>query len=164
MRPFFVYMLKCKDGSYYVGHTDDLERRMAEHHEGAFGGQTARRRPVELVWHMEIETRAEALERELQLKRWTRSKKEALIREDWAGLVRLSRARTGPDTRGLSSVPEGRPEEPETVRPEPVEGRAVALSRASTSSARTVEGARASTGSARTVETSSARTVEGADG
>jgi predicted GIY-YIG superfamily endonuclease len=91
MKPFFVYMLRCRDGSYYVGHTDDLERRMAQHHDGTFGGHSARKRPVTLVWCHDTATREEALERELQLKRWTRAKKEALIRDDWSTLKRLAR-------------------------------------------------------------------------
>ncbi len=93
MRPFFVYMLRCNDGSYYVGHTDDLELRMAQHHEGTFGGHTSRKRPVELVWSDELGSRDEALEREMQLKGWTRAKKEALIAGDWGRIKRLSRGR-----------------------------------------------------------------------
>ena len=70
MRPFFVYMLHCGDGSYYVGHTDDLEKRMAEHEAGTYGGYTARRRPVKLVFVDEFSSRDEAIERERQLKGW----------------------------------------------------------------------------------------------
>jgi predicted GIY-YIG superfamily endonuclease len=108
VRSFFVYILRCADGSYYVGHTDDLELRMAQHHDGTFGGHTSRRRPVELAWSAELPGRAEALERELQLKRWTRAKKEALIRGDWRRLSRLSR---GPDRRAapFDSAPGARP-------------------------------------------------------
>jgi len=60
-RPFFAYMLLCADRSYYVGHTDDLEHRLAQHHEGATPGYTASRRPVTLVWSQEFFTREEAL-------------------------------------------------------------------------------------------------------
>jgi predicted GIY-YIG superfamily endonuclease len=91
MKPFFVYMLQCRDGSYYVGHTDDLETRMAQHEDGTFGGHTSRKRPLTLVWCAEIFTRDEALERELQIKKWSRAKKEALIREDWPALKKLAR-------------------------------------------------------------------------
>ncbi len=94
MKPFFVYMLRCRDGSYYVGHTDDLERRVMEHRHGAIPGHTSARRPVDLVWSAETATRDEALEREMQIKRWVRRKKEALIEEDWARLKHLAR---GPD-------------------------------------------------------------------
>ncbi|MFO1269072.1 MAG: GIY-YIG nuclease family protein, partial [Rubrivivax sp.] len=61
MKPFFVYMLRCADGSYYVGHTDELERRIAQHRAGEIPGYTHERRPVELVWSQEAATREEAL-------------------------------------------------------------------------------------------------------
>ena len=94
-RPFFTYMLRCSDKSYYVGHTDDLERRVAQHETGATGGYTATRRPIQLVWFEEFPTREEAKAAEAQLKKWNRRKKEALIvgkvgeskmaaRKDWA--------------------------------------------------------------------------------
>ena len=91
MRPFYLYILRCHDDSFYVGHTDDLERRMAEHDAGACGGYTARRRPVELVFVDEFQTRDEAKERERQVKGWSRAKKLALIRGDWGELMRLAK-------------------------------------------------------------------------
>jgi tRNA/rRNA methyltransferase len=78
-RPFFTYILQCSDKSYYVGHTDDLERRLAQHETGATGGYTATRRPIRLVWFEEFPTRDEAKVVEAQLKKWSRRKKEALI-------------------------------------------------------------------------------------
>jgi predicted GIY-YIG superfamily endonuclease len=98
MKPFWVYMLRCCDGSYYVGHTDDLEKRIGEHIEGTCGGYTAKRRPVRLVFSCEFATREEALERELQIKGWSRAKKEALIQGDWEKLHRLAQSRTRPST------------------------------------------------------------------
>ena len=65
MKPFHVYLLRCADDSYYCGHTDDLVARLEQHHIGA-GGYTASRRPVEVVWHGEFESRAEALAFEQQ--------------------------------------------------------------------------------------------------
>lgn len=84
-------MLRCHDGSYYVGHTDDLERRLSEHVDGTSGGYTARRRPVELVFVNEFASREETIERERQIKGWSRAKKEALIGGDWDELRRLAR-------------------------------------------------------------------------
>lgn len=78
-RPFFTYILRCSDRSYYVGHTDEIERRLAEHETGATRGYTAARRPVQLVWFQEFLTREEAKAAEAQIKRWSRRKKEALI-------------------------------------------------------------------------------------
>jgi predicted GIY-YIG superfamily endonuclease len=97
VRPFYVYILQCRDGSYYVGHTDNLEKRMMQHDEGLCGGYTSRRRPVELVFVDEFPTRQETIERERQLKGWSRAKKEALIRGDWEtlrGLAKNSKSST----------------------------------------------------------------------
>ena len=93
MKPFWLYMLRCRDGSYYVGHTDDLEKRVAEHQAGAIPGHTHGRRPVELVYAAEMVTRDEAIQRERQLKGWSRAKKEALIASDWNRIHELARGR-----------------------------------------------------------------------
>ena len=57
MKPFFLYMLRCRDGSYYTGHTDDLEKRVQEHDNGTFEGYTSKRRPVQVVFVCEFGTR-----------------------------------------------------------------------------------------------------------
>jgi len=89
---FYVYVLRCVDGSYYVGHTDHLERRLAAHQSGKIGGYTYYRRPVQLVFHEAFPSREDAFLRERQIKGWSREKKEALIKGDWKRLERLSRA------------------------------------------------------------------------
>jgi predicted GIY-YIG superfamily endonuclease len=89
---FYVYMLRCGDGSYYVGHTDDLEKRLAAHKTGDIPGYTRSRRPVQLVFHEEFLSREDAFLLERQLKGWSRRKKEALVRGDWDSLKQLSRA------------------------------------------------------------------------
>ena len=81
-------MLRCSDGSYYVGHTDELERRVAMHQAGEVEGYTRQRRPVELAWSQETASREEALAAELRIKGWARAKKEALIRGDWSAIQR----------------------------------------------------------------------------
>lgn len=90
---FYVYILRCADGSYYTGHTDDLERRVAEHQSGAIPGYTHDRRPVELKWAQDFPTRIEALERERQVKDWSRAKKEALFAGDWQAIGVAARSR-----------------------------------------------------------------------
>lgn len=90
---FWVYLLCCADGTYYAGHTDDLERRLGEHTSGAYGGYTSTRLPVELVFSQSCPTRIEALTFERQIKGWSRAKKEALIRGDWAEISRLAKSR-----------------------------------------------------------------------
>ncbi len=88
---FWVYLLRCADGSYYTGHTDDLEKRIGEHHTGAIGGYTSTRLPVELAWSQECTTRDEALAAELQIKGWSRKKKEAMMRSDWSAVSLLAK-------------------------------------------------------------------------
>lgn len=88
---FYAYILRCADGSYYAGHTDDLEARVKVHREGALPCHTRTRRPVKLVWSQEFGTRDEAFAAERQIKGWSRAKKEALIAGDWEGLQYLSR-------------------------------------------------------------------------
>jgi predicted GIY-YIG superfamily endonuclease len=87
---FYAYILRCADGSTYTGHTDDLERRIGEHHAGRVPGYTHRRRPVRLAWSQEFATREEALSAERRIKGWTRAKKEALIAGDFVRLAGLS--------------------------------------------------------------------------
>ncbi|HEX7972113.1 MAG TPA: GIY-YIG nuclease family protein [Thiobacillus sp.] len=91
---FWVYLLRCADGSCYAGHTDDLEKRIGEHMTGVCGGYTSTRLPVELVWNQECATRIEALSFERQIKGWSRAKKEALIRSDWEEISRLAKSKT----------------------------------------------------------------------
>jgi len=89
----YLYILLCADGSYYVGTTrDSLERRIAEHEAGTFGGYTARRRPVKLVFHEYFDRIEDAIAAERQVKGWRRDKKEALIRGDFAALPALNGA------------------------------------------------------------------------
>ena len=91
--PFWVYVLRCSDGSYYTGHTDDLPLRIGKHQTGEISGYTASRLPVELVFSQECHTRVEALAAESQIKGWSRAKKEALFLRDWKKLNRLSRGK-----------------------------------------------------------------------
>ena len=93
-------MLRCSDGSYYAGHTNDLEHRLAAHERGATEGYTLSRRPVELVFSDQFSTRLEAFHRERQIKGWSRARKEALIKGDWDGLVELSNRRSVQDILG----------------------------------------------------------------
>jgi tRNA/rRNA methyltransferase len=79
-------MLQCADGSYYVGHTDNLEQRVAQHQQGQIPGYTSSRRPISLIWSEAFSTREEALAAERQIRGWSRAKKEALIAGDWPAL------------------------------------------------------------------------------
>ena len=92
---FWAYMLHCNAGRFYVGHTDDLERRLWQHETGAIRGFTLAYLPVKLVWSQDFTTREEAKAAEKQIKGWSRAKKLALIRGDWTEISRLARNRTG---------------------------------------------------------------------
>ncbi len=95
---FWVYILRCADGSYYTGHTDNLESRIAQHSSGAIPNcYTFNRRPLECVFSQDFVTREEALASEQQIKGWGRKKKEAMIRGDWAEVSRLARSSVRPE-------------------------------------------------------------------
>ena len=85
----YVYILRCADDSLYIGETDRPSSRLARHNDGRGCVFTASRLPVNLVYSEEYATHDEALQRERQLKRWTRAKKEALIAGDRPLLKRL---------------------------------------------------------------------------
>lgn len=77
----YTYILKCSDGTYYTGWTNDLDRRMKAHNEGNGGKYTRSRRPVELIYYESFETKREAMSREFAIKQLTRCQKEQLIQE-----------------------------------------------------------------------------------
>ena len=77
----WVYILRCADGTLYVGHTSDLAWREKRHNDGLAASYTARRRPVRMAYSEEYASTERAIARERQLKRWTVRKKEALIVE-----------------------------------------------------------------------------------
>jgi len=106
----FVYMLRCADGSFYVGSAtgDDSTRRIAEHESGYYHGYTSTRRPVTLVWSEHFLRITDAIAVERQIKGWSRAKKEALIKGDWSAIEQLAKRRGGrPRTlRTSPSTPE----------------------------------------------------------
>ena len=87
----YVYMLRCADGSLYVGSTRDLFSRLHQHQIGVGATYTRHRRPVELVWHEEHENVALAFSREKQIQNWSRVKRLALIDGHYEGLPDLAK-------------------------------------------------------------------------
>ena len=85
-----MYILECCDGSYYTGSTNDLEKRLEQHHNGEGANHTRKRLPVELVYYEEFGRIDEAFYREKQVQGWNRKKKEALIKNCRAELPLLS--------------------------------------------------------------------------
>ena len=92
-KKYVTYILRCNDGSYYTGVTDNLEKRMLQHEMGEADefSYTYTRRPVVLVHSEEYDSPYEAIQREKQLQGWSRKKKEALICGDIASLKNLSK-------------------------------------------------------------------------
>ena len=81
---YYVYIVECRDGSYYIGVTSDIDRRMWEHNTGHDPGcYTYDKSPVELKYFEHYTDVNQAISREKQLKGWSRKKKQALFREDW---------------------------------------------------------------------------------
>ncbi len=88
---YFVYILECADKSYYVGVTNDLEIRLAQHSDGEnVLAYTFSRRPVVLKYYQRFDLIEDAIDFEKQVKGWSRKKKEALFIENWEEIVRLS--------------------------------------------------------------------------
>lgn len=90
---FIVYILRCSDGSFYVGHTHDINERVQVHNNGLRAAWTAARRPVVLLYQEHYPTEAEAVARERQLKGWSSRKKLALIENDTRTLKALATRR-----------------------------------------------------------------------
>lgn len=93
----WVYVLRCRDGSYYVGshRGAEVETRVSQHQEGHGGAYTADRLPVELVWCEAFQFITGAIAAERRIKGWSRAKKEAMMRGEWDKLPSLSRRRGG---------------------------------------------------------------------
>jgi putative endonuclease len=92
MKLMFVYMLKCADGTYYTGVTNNVDRRFNEHQSGSDGkSYTFGRRPLELVYTQTFLGSAQAIEFEKRLKKWSKTKKEALINGEFNELPALSK-------------------------------------------------------------------------
>lgn len=91
MKTFYVYIVKCRDESYYTGITNDIERRLEEHNFGeAPDSYTAIRRPVKLVFFETFTDFSIAEQWEKKIKGWSRRKKEALIESNWEKLKEYS--------------------------------------------------------------------------
>ena len=92
VKSYFVYMVRCSDGSFYVGITNDAERRLAQHNYGIDPEcYTFTRRPVVLVHASEFREVWDAIRWEKQLKGWSRAKKRALAAGDWDAIHTLAR-------------------------------------------------------------------------
>ena len=92
----YTYILECSDGTYYVGSTVDLERRLVQHGAGEGAEYTRRRRPVRVVWTAEFNSVRDAYFLEKQIQGWSHAKRRALIDgrfEDLPALARTAKVR-----------------------------------------------------------------------
>jgi len=89
---YYFYILKCSDGSYYSGSTTNLENRIKAHNQRRGASYTAKRRPVQLVYHEKFGNLDVAVKRERQIKKWSRAKKVALISGEKKKLKKLSKS------------------------------------------------------------------------
>ena len=78
-RPAFVYLLRCADDTLYTGWTYDVAQRVSAHQAGRGARYTRTRRPVELIYHERLGSRRAAMQRELEIKRFSRARKLALV-------------------------------------------------------------------------------------
>jgi putative endonuclease len=106
---YFVYIVACKDGSYYTGITNNIDRRLWEHNTGYNKTcYTYERRPVKLKYWERFQDVNQAISWEKQVKGWSRKKKEALFKEDWDEIKRLGKSynkgNASSDSTSTSSV------------------------------------------------------------
>jgi putative endonuclease len=92
MKFYYVYILECNDESYYTGVTNNLDERIAQHESGyVMTCYTFKRRPLKLVYSVQMDDINQAIALEKQIKGWSRKKKETFINEDWDRLKILSK-------------------------------------------------------------------------
>lgn len=101
---FFVYIVRCSDGSVYIGHASNVRERVKVHNEGRGALWTASRRPVALVYQEPHPSEEKAIARERQIERWTHAKKLALIDDDKARLKSLSKRRVQRSRRFFPTI------------------------------------------------------------
>ncbi len=94
MNTYYIYILLCSDNSYYIGVTNNIERRVLQHENGVNSkSYTYNKRPIHLIYTEEFVDIKQAIAREKQLKKWTRAKKEALVNNDMQELINLSKSK-----------------------------------------------------------------------
>ncbi len=92
---WYIYILLCSDGSYYIGHTNNIEQRVERHNQGRGSNWTAKRLPVTLAYFEEFSTQNEAVQSETQLQKWAPNKKRAFIQQDFLKFRQVSRQTAG---------------------------------------------------------------------
>ncbi len=92
MKIYYVYILKCSDNTYYTGITSNLTKRITEHKTGKhIDSYTYKRRPIHLEFYAEFTNVNLAIDTEKQIKKWSKAKKEALIKNEFEKLPNLAK-------------------------------------------------------------------------
>jgi len=100
----YMYILKCSNGEYYTGSTTDLDRRMQQHQNGEGSNFSWKHLPVQLIYSEEFSSIGEAFKREEQIHKWSRAKKDALIKGDIEKLKALSKNHTENKKTGFKKI------------------------------------------------------------
>lgn len=110
MKTMYVYMLECSDNSYYIGVSNDAEKRFQEHYSGINRTcYTYTRRPLKLVFTQFFSDPNSAIAFEKKIKGWSRAKKKALIEGKWELLPELSKSRAKKPSQMLQQAQHGSP-------------------------------------------------------
>lgn len=80
---YYTYIIICSNNKYYVGHTHNLEQRFDRHLHKSGAKFTSQNKPIKIVWSQEFNNEIESIQRERQIKGWSRIKKEKLIKGEW---------------------------------------------------------------------------------
>ncbi|MFA5126858.1 MAG: GIY-YIG nuclease family protein [Patescibacteria group bacterium] len=80
MTKYYFYLARCNDNTLYSGYTNNIKRREHRHNLGEGAKYTRRRLPIKIIYWEKYDTRIEAMRRETQVKRWSKIKKENLIK------------------------------------------------------------------------------------
>ena len=96
MKTYYVYILECSDKSFYVGVTSQLSERVKQHNSEDYPNTYVyKRRPAKLVWYAQFSNPQMAIDKEKQIKKWSRSKKQSLINGDYDSLIEKSKKKFG---------------------------------------------------------------------
>ena len=118
----YMYILQCSDGSFYTGSTKNLKRRLEQHKNREGADYTKLHLPVKLVYYETFKRIDKAFNREKQIQKWSRAKKEALINNDIELLKELSKSK---NTQKVPDLKDGEPMDGEPMDGEPMDGEPV---------------------------------------
>lgn len=84
---WFIYILLCIDGSYYIGSSNNVNKRFQDHLNGKGGRYTRSHKPLKLIYQEEFSIKSDALKREAELKKWSKAKKQELVQNQTFSVI-----------------------------------------------------------------------------